>query len=76
MNASSSFDTRLCGCKAHGGSEARQIALEFRRQAFFRRTLNPNDALRHRVVLSDELSAVLLADRDDSGVDYAAGAGY
>ncbi len=76
MNASGSLDARLCGCKAHGGSEARQIALEYHRQAFIRRTLNSNDALRRRVVPFDELSAVLLADRDDPGVDYAAGAGY
>ncbi len=76
MNASSTLDTRLCGCKTHGGSEARQIALEARRQAFVRRTFNPDDALRGRVVPRDALSAALLAERDQLGVDYAGGAGY
>ena len=74
MNASS-FDTRLCGCRAHGGSEARQVALEFRRQAFIRRTLNPDDALRRRVVAFDALSAALLAERDQLGLDNARGVG-
>jgi hypothetical protein len=69
-------DTRLCGCKAHGGSEARQIALEARRQAFIRWALNPKDALRGRVVALDAMSATLLAQRDQVGVDYADGAGY
>ncbi len=76
MNTGSSLDTRLCGCKVHGGSEARQIALEFRRQAFIRRTLNPNDALRGRFVPTDAMSSALLAERDQLGVDYAGGAGY
>ncbi len=76
MNTTSSIDTRLCGCKTHGGSEARQVALEARRQTFIRRTLNPHDALRKRVVPRDLLSAALLADRDLPGVDYAGGAGY
>ncbi len=75
MNASS-LDTRLCGCKTHGGAEARQIALELRRQSFIRRTLNPTDTLRRRVVPIDAMSAALLADRDQLGVDYAAGDGY
>ena len=76
MNTNSRFDTRLCGCRTHGGVEARQLALEVRRQAFVRRTLNPNDTLRSRVVPPDPLSAALLADRDVAGVDYASGAGY
>ncbi len=76
MNTSSALDPRLCGCKAHGGSDARQVALEFHRQALIRRTLNPDDALRRRVVASDALTAAILADRDAPGVDYAAGAGY
>ncbi len=75
MNANS-LDTRLCGCSAHGGSEARQVALEFHRQAFIRRTLNPDDALRRRVVAFDALSAALLAERDQLGVDHASGEGY
>ncbi len=75
MNTSSSLDTRLCGCKVHGGAEVRQIALEFRRQAFIRRTLNPDDTLRRRVVAFDALTAALLAERDQVEVDYAGGAG-
>jgi hypothetical protein len=75
MNASS-LDTRLCGCSAHGGTEARQVALEFHRQAFIRRTLNPDDALRRRLVALDAVSAALLAERDQVGVDYAGGEGY
>jgi hypothetical protein len=75
MNARS-LDPRLCGCSAHGGSEARQVALEFHRQAFIRRTLNPDDALRRRVLAFDAVSAAILADCDAPGVDYAAGAGY
>ncbi len=72
MNTSSSADTRLCGCKAHGGSEARQIAIEFRRQAFIRRMLNPEDALRHRVIAFDSPSAALLGKRDRRGSDDVA----
>lgn len=73
MNASS-LDTRLCGCRTHGGSEARQVALESHRQTFIRRTLNPDDALRRRVVVSDALSAAILADREQLRVDHADGA--
>lgn len=73
MNASS-LDTRLCGCRTHGGSEARQVALESHRQTFVRRTLNPDDALRRRVVVSDALSAAILADREQLRVDHADGA--
>jgi hypothetical protein len=76
MNATTWHDSRLCGCKAHGGPEARRIALEARRQAGVRQMLNPQDALRLRVVAQDALSAALLADRDLPDVDYAAGAGY
>ncbi len=76
MNTSKTLDSRLCGCKTHGGSEAREIALEFRRQAFIRQTLNPDDALRHRVVALDDVFTALLADRDEPGVDYAGGTGY
>ncbi len=76
MNTSSAIDSRLCGCKTHGGSEGRQLALEARRQAFVRRTLNPDDGLRSRFVPADALSLALLVERDQLGVDYAAGAGY
>ncbi len=76
MDGSSWFDTRLCGCKAHGGPEAWGIALEARRQAAIRHLLNPDDLLRTRVVERDRLSAALFADRDLGAVDDAAGAGY
>ncbi len=76
MDASGWFDSRLCGCKAHGGPNARLIALEVRRQTAVRRRLNPDDALRDRVVARDPGSAALLAERDLSSVDYAGGAGY
>ncbi len=76
MEGSSWFDSRLCGCKAHGGADARLTALEARRQAGVRRMLNPDDALRSRVLPPDALSSALLAERDGAGVDYAGGAGY
>ncbi len=76
MNACRTLDTRLCGYGTQRGSEARQIALEFPRQAFIRRTLSREDALPRRSVALDDLADVLLADRDEIGVDYAAGAGY
>ncbi len=76
MDRNAWHDSRLCGCKAHGGPEARHIALEARRQANIRQMLNPGDALRHRFVASDALSAAILADRDLPDVDYAAGGGY
>lgn len=76
MDRTTWHDSRLCGCKAHGGPEARLIALEARRQTAVRQMRNPDDALRHRVVALDALSAVLLADRDLPGVDYAGGGGY
>lgn len=76
MNASSWCDTRLCGCKAHGGPEARSIALEAHRQAAIRHILNPGDLLRRRIEERDAMSAALLAERDLPGVDYAGGGGY
>ena len=76
MDTNAWHDSRLCGCKAHGGPEARSAALEARRQAGIRRMLNPEDALRHRVVALDALSAAILADRDLPDVDYAGGGGY
>ena len=74
MNASS-LDSRLCGCRTHGGSEARQVAIESHRQTFIRRTLNPDDSLRHRFVASDALSTAILAGRERLRVDRAGGAG-
>ena len=71
----SSLDTRLCGCRTHGGPEARQVALESYRQTFIRRTLNPDDALRHRVLVFDALSAAILAEREQLRDDRAGGAG-
>ncbi len=76
MDASSWFDSRLCGCKSHGGPEARSVALDARRQAAIRHMLNPDDLLRTRVVERDALSGALLAERDLGGVDYAGGGGY
>ena len=76
MDRTTWLDSRLCGCKAHGGPEARRIALDARRQASIRLMLNPKDDLRLRFVAHDALSAALLADRDLPDVDYAAGGGY
>jgi hypothetical protein len=70
------LDSRLCGCQAHGGPEARRIALEARRQAALRRMLNPTDDHRQRVIELDAFSAAVLADRDLPDLDYAGGAGY
>ncbi len=76
MDASSWFDSRLCGCKAHGGAEARSVALDVRRQVAIRHIFNPDDLLRTRVVERDALSTALLAERDLADVDYAGGRGY
>src|SRR5512146_2763044 len=70
------LDTWLCGCKAHGGPEARRIALEARRQAASRRMLDPTDDLPHRVIGLDAYSIDTLAERDLPNIDYASGAGY
>ncbi len=76
MDAGNWYDSRLCGCKAHGGAEARSVALDVRRQAAIRHILNANDLLRARVVEPDALSVALLAERDLAEVDYAGGLGY
>ena len=63
------------GCKAHGGPEARETALEARHQTAVRRMLNADDGLRSRVVARDALSVAILAERDLAAVDCAGGEG-
>ena len=66
MSAGSSLRIRLCGLKAHGGSEARRAALGFRRQELVRPTVDPDGDLHDCVVRPGAVSSASAARRGRS----------